>query len=223
MRVLLTGFEPFDGSPINPSALLAQRISERDVAGCELRAAILPVDRWRGPAAVVKAIDDFNPDIVLSLGQASGRGAISIERVAVNLMDYRIADNAGHIATDEPIVPAGPAAYFATLPVREMCAAAQQAGVPAELSLSAGTYLCNQVLYTVLHHLERRPMRTGLAGFIHVPMLPEQAAAQMAAQSRLTPTPSMGLETMKSGVEAALEAALNAALNTVRKIAKPAD
>ena len=165
--------------------------------GCEIAVAILPVDRWRGPAVVLSAIEMHRPDVVLSLGQATGRSAISIERVAVNLMDYRIADNVGHVATDEPIVADGPAAYFATVPVREMLAAVHQAGVPAELSLSAGTYLCNQVLYAVLHHLDQTGRR---AGCIHLPMLPEQAAAQ----SR--PTPSMALETMSRGVQAALSA-----------------
>ena len=202
MKILLTGFEPFGGDTTNPSAQVVEYLAQQSLMGCEIAVAILPVDRWRGPAAALSAIEMHRPDVVLSLGQATGRSAISIERVAVNLMDYRIADNVGHVAADEPIVADGPAAYFATVPVREMLAAVHQAGVPAELSLSAGTYLCNQVLYAVLHHLEQTGRR---AGFIHLPMLPEQAAAQ----SR--PTPSMGLETLLSGVQAAVSAVVKSA------------
>jgi pyroglutamyl-peptidase len=162
---------------------------------------MLPVDRVTGPATLVMAVESFKPDVVLCLGQATGRAALSIERVAVNLLDYAIADNSGAVVTDEPIVPDGPAAYFVTLPVRRVRDAIRAAGVPAELSLSAGAFLCNQVLYTLLHHIavNRQVMR---AGFIHVPALPEQIVNERHG------LPSMSLETMVVGVRAAIQAML---------------
>ena len=136
---------------------------------------------------------------MLCLGEASRRMAISIERVAINLLDFRIADNAGDKVTDEPIVPGAPAAYFATLPVREMYNSIRAAGIPCELSTSAGTFLCNQVMFTILHYMARN--RLGIpAGFVHLPRLPEQVASSDAL------VPSMGLETMIVGIRVALAA-----------------
>ncbi|MCL5995093.1 MAG: pyroglutamyl-peptidase I [Chloroflexi bacterium] len=197
MKVLLTGFEPFGGSPINPSIQAARAIAEMRLEGIDLSTTLLPVDRISGPTTLVLAVETFRPAAVLCLGQTMGRAALSIERVAINLLDFSIADNAGVTVTDEPIVPNGPAAYFATLPVRQMLAAVRDAGVPAELSLSAGTFLCNQVLYSLLHHLAVNGMSIP-AGFIHLPALPEQVAGRTAI------TPSMSLDTMIAGVSAAL-------------------
>lgn len=198
MKILLTGFEPFGGSDVNPSQQIVRSLSGRTVNGVELATALLPVDSVRGPAEAVLALHAHRPDVVLSLGQASGRPALNIERVALNLADYSIADNTGQKAVDQAVVAGGPAAYFVTVPLRAMLAAVKEANVPADLSLSAGTFLCNAVLYTVLHHIAVNglPMR---AGFIHVPALPEQAAARPS-------TPSMSLETMLIGVSAAIRA-----------------
>lgn len=197
MKLLLAGFEPFSGSGVNPSQQIVQALVQKGVAGVELCTAILPVDRVGGPAAALAAVQSHQPDAVLCLGQAARRPALSIERVAVNLLDYAIPDNAGNRVVDEPVVANGPAAYFATLPVRRMLAAIQAAHVPCELSLSAGAFLCNQVFYAVLHYLAlNRP--TVRAGFIHVPTLPEQVVSK--------PAPSMSLETMVMGVQAALTA-----------------
>jgi pyroglutamyl-peptidase len=138
MNVLLTGFEPFGGSQVNPSAQVVGRLARDGVSGVTLHSAILPVDRHGGPATLLNAVRACQPDAILCLGEAARRTAISIERVAINLLDYRMADNAGHQAIDEPIVPNGPAAYFVTLPVHAMLEAARTAGIPAELSLSAG-------------------------------------------------------------------------------------
>lgn len=201
MKLLLTGFEPFGGSAINPSEQVVLALAHDDIEGVERRAVILPVDRVRTAATAIAAIQEFQPDAILSLGEASRRMAISIERVAINLMDYRIADNAGHQVMDEPIVPDGPAAYFVTLPVRAMLQAVRAAGVPAELSLSAGAFLCNQVTYAVLHYLGTKGLGIP-AGFIHLPSLPEQAA------KRDPLIPSMALETMVKGVRAAIGALL---------------
>lgn len=199
MKLLLTGFEPFGESKINPSEQVVRALEQDHPTGIELRAAILPVDRVRGPETLIRAVEQTNPDAVLCLGEASKRLAISIERVAINLLDFRIADNAGNQVTDEPIVPHAPAAYFCTLPVRAMWTAVRAAGVPAELSLSAGAYLCNQVTYTVLHHLAQNH-RAIPAGFIHLPALPAQVVARAAL------IPSMGLETMALGIRAAIQA-----------------
>lgn len=200
MRLLLSGFEPFAGSPINPSQQLAEALAAERMDGVQINSLILPVDGALAPAALIAALDAQQPDAVISLGQATGRAVMSLERVAVNLLDYSIPDNTGKLIVDEPVVAGGPAAYFATVPVRAMLDAMRGAGVPAELSLSAGAYLCNQVLYAVLHHIaaNRLPVR---AGFIHVPALPQQVPP---GTTRL---PSMSLATMLTGVRAAILAA----------------
>jgi pyroglutamyl-peptidase len=199
MKLLLTGFEPFAGSSINPSEQIARALAQSSLPGLDIHTTILPVERVQATEAILAALQAQRPDVVVSLGQATGRAAISIERVAINLEDYAIPDNAGQTVTDEPVLAGGPAAYFVTLPVRAMVQAVRAAGIPAELSLSAGAYLCNRVMYVVLHKIatQARPVR---AGFIHVPMLPEQAVG------RTHPTPTMSLETMVAGVRAALSA-----------------
>src|SRR5512146_3041576 len=122
MKLLLTGFEPFGGSPVNPSEQVVRAIERQGIKGVQLQTAILPVERIAGPAMLIRAVQNDKPDAVLCLGEASRRAAISIERIAVNLLDYRIPDNAGQRVVDEPIVPNGPAALFISLPVRAMLA-----------------------------------------------------------------------------------------------------
>jgi pyroglutamyl-peptidase len=198
MKLLLTGFEPFAGAAVNPSEMIVRHMAGKELSGLQITTCILPVDYVKASAAVVAAIAASQPDIVVSLGQAARRMAVSIERVAVNLMDYPIPDNGGYKPVDEPVVAGGPAAYFVTLPVKAMLAAVKATGVPGELSLTAGLYACNHIAYTVLHHVavNNLPVR---AGFIHVPLLPEQAAGHAPL------TPSMSLDTMIAGVAAALE------------------
>jgi pyroglutamyl-peptidase len=201
MRLLLTGFEPFGGNDVNPSAQIVAKLACAGVEGVELITAVLPVDRYRGPAALIQAVQTNQLDAVLCLGLAGRDPAIAIERVAVNLLDFRIADNSGQQFVDEPIVPDGPAAYFTTLPVRAMYKAALTAGVPVELSLSAGAFLCNQVTYELLHYLAINQLNIP-AGFVHVPYLPEQVAGR-------TPLlPSMSLATMCVGLTAVIQAIL---------------
>ncbi len=196
MKILLTGFEPFGGSNVNPSLQIVRSIATSPPMDIELQIAMLPVDRITGPSTAVVAVESFRPDVVLCLGQATGRDALSIERVAINLMDYSLADNAGVVVTDEPIILNGPAAYFVSVPVRNLLSAVHAAHVPARLSTTAGTFLCNQVLYVLLHHVAVNTLQTRV-GFIHVPALPEQVVEQTV--------PSMSLETMITGVRAALE------------------
>jgi pyroglutamyl-peptidase len=194
--VLVTGFEPFGGSLVNPSQRVVEHLAAERWTTLNLQTAILPVDGRAGPARLLQLVNALCPDVVLCLGEARRRAAISIERVALNLMDYRIADNAGQMVTDEPVVAGGPAAYFVTLPVRRMQMAVQAAGVPVELSLSAGAYLCNQVLYTLLHRLDGS---TAWGGFIHLPALPEQVASGGET------IPSMSLEISLRAVVAILD------------------
>ena len=202
MRVLLTGFEPFGGSAINPSEQVVQALSSSPINGLEIYPAVLPVDYQAGPRTLLAALEEIKPQAVLCLGEAARRAVVSVERVAVNLLDFSIPDNAGAQMVDQPIITAGPAAYFATLPVRKIVHNIRAAGVPVELSLSAGSYLCNQVLYTLLHQLNIQGLSKTPAGFIHLPSLPEQTAQQKSA------APSMALETSLRAVRAALETLL---------------
>ena len=197
MKIVLTGFEPFGGENTNPSQQILGCLSSNNFPGISLTTAVLPVDTQLAPRYLFKILDKVVPDAVLCLGQAGRNPYIAVERVAVNLKDFRIPDNSGQAATDELIRLHGPTAYFATLPVRDIVNAMQANGVPAQLSMSAGTYLCNQIMYEVLDYVAERGDQIP-AGFIHVPMLPEQVAHR-----RPTP-PSMNLDTMVQGIGIAL-------------------
>jgi pyroglutamyl-peptidase len=198
--VLVTGFEPFGGDDTNPSWEIC-RVLPGAVGRARIHTLRVPTEFRRAIETVAAEIERLEPDVVLLLGQAGGRAALCVERVAINVDDARIADNAGWQPVDEPVAPSGPAAYFATVPVKAMTAAIRAAGVPAEVSNSAGTFVCNHLLYGVLHFLAASG-RAARAGFIHVPWLESQAAARPGS-------PSMALATMARGVEAALAAALD--------------
>lgn len=178
MKILVTAFEPFNGRDINPSQLiLEQLIAPKDV---DLIKELLPVEFKRTTIILQEVLKEYQPDIVLSLGQAGNRPEISIEKVAINLDNCRssngqktTADNAGDILVDEPIVQDAPQAYFSNLPVWDMVKAMQEAGIEAAVSYTAGTYVCNHVMYTVLHEAATNYPEMK-AGFIHVPFLPEQ-------------------------------------------------
>jgi pyroglutamyl-peptidase len=196
--VLVTGFEPFGGASVNPSAEVAKRLEGRRFGGTEIRAAILPVQHVSAAASVRALLAAHDPLAVVHLGLAGERAQIALERIAINVMDYSIPDNEGFQAVDQPCVADGPAAYFSTLPLRDVRAALHGAGIPAYLSATAGTYLCNFVMYTTLHALgARRPAPP--AGFIHLPLLPSMVLSGTVSQ------PSMDLALMLRGVEVALE------------------
>jgi len=197
-RVLLTGFEPFGGEAINPSWEVARRL-ESPGPDVELHRRLLPVHAQRVQEALAEAMARHEPDLVLALGQAGGRFQVTPERVGINLVIYRDASGGTH---EEPIVVDGPAAYFTTLDLHAMVAAMQRRGVPAGVSNSAGTYICNEVTY-LTQHVAATGLRSLPAGFIHLPYLPEQV-------TKRAPTPSMAIETMLLGVGAALAAALQA-------------
>jgi pyroglutamyl-peptidase len=197
--ILLTGFEPFGTYKDNPSADVAEALDGRMVGGRTVRSAILPVHHARAALVVARLIDEVAPSAIVHLGLAGGRARLALERVAVNVMDFEIADNAGYRACGEPCAPDGPAAYFSTLPLDAMLEALAAAGIPAYLSSTAGTYLCNQTFYTTRHLLEGRGAATP-AGFIHLPLSPAMVAAAGLEQ------PSMDVPLMIRGVETALGA-----------------
>lgn len=194
--VLLTGFEPFGGDAVNPSGDAVRRVARDWDAPQRLIAEVLPV-AFAGAADRMRAlIEQHRPDIVLATGLAGGRAAIGVERIAVNLADARIADNDGAQPVDEPSIPGAPAAAFATLPVKAVAAAIAGAGIPAEVSHTAGTFVCNHVFFTAL---AAAPEGT-IAGFIHVPWA---RGTEPAGQ------PSLPLDDIVTALRLALETAID--------------
>lgn len=199
MNILITGFEPFGGEVINPAWEVARSLHGQIIAGASVQARCLPCTFAGAPRALADALAMIRPGLVIALGQASGRSEISIERVAVNLIDARIADNAGSRPQDVPVRADAPAAYFSTLPVKAMRNGLRAAGHPAGLSLSAGAFVCNQVFFELQHQLAGRELRSG---FIHLPALPEQAARALPS------VPSMGLSAQIDAIKLAVAIAL---------------
>lgn len=254
MRVLCTGFEPFGGSPKNPSESLVMGLARhrsRDTGlssdahsdaysdathtglssedplglssedphtglssedrrdersgqanplpqGIELSTLVLPVTTGVAAATLIEHFETFRPHAVLLFGESAAASAITFERVAINLRDFRIPDGRGVVVRDAPVVADGPAAYFATLPIRELEATLRGIGVPVDISHSAGTYLCNEVSYALLHHAASTRASAAI-GFVHLPRLPEQVVDERA------PRPSMALETMLRAARAMLD------------------
>ena len=189
-KVLLTGFEPFGKATLNPSGEIVKQIS-----GDNIVTAILPVAYAQSAEALLALIEQHNPDVVISLGQAEGRTHVSPERIAINLDDARLADNEGVIRNDVPIVVGGPVAYESTLPIKEIVKAINDAGVPAAVSLSAGAFLCNHVFYVAQDHFKGTKVRSG---FVHVPLMDEQAGG-------FPGLPTMPLDQMVKAVRTMLE------------------
>ena len=199
--ILLTGFEPFGGESVNPSWQVADALHGETIAGRRVHALCLPCVFGDALQVLGAELARRRPGLVLALGQAGGRSDFSPERVAINVDDARIADNAGRRPIDTPVVPGAPAAHFSTLPIKAIVAALRAAGLPASVSQTAGTFVCNHVFYGLMHALRRR--RDVRAGFMHLPLLPEQAAAQPTPP---TP-PSLPLATLVDGVRIALATA----------------
>ena len=198
-KILLTGFEAFGGEAVNPSWLVAQALHGQRIGAGVVHAQGLPCVFGSALEVLHRALAVQRPVLVLALGQAAGRADFALERVAINLDDAGIVDNAGAQPVDEPVVRGAPAAYFSTLPMKAMVQALRQAGLPASVSPSAGTYVCNHVFFGLMHALRRR--RGCRGGFMHLPLLPEQAARQSGQ-------PSLPLATQVQGVHIALAAAL---------------
>ena len=195
--ILVTGYGPFGSHTVNPSQELAKILDGRRIGNFAVAGAVLPVHHLEASRHVSLLLGELAPVAVVHLGLAEGRARLALERAALNVMDYRIADNAGYRAEGEPCVPEGPAAYFTTLPLPEILAALTAEDIPAYVSNTAGTYLCNQTLYRTLHEIAMREL-TARAGFIHLPLLPAMVAASGLDQS------SMDLPLMLRGVETAL-------------------
>ena len=196
MRVLVTGFDPFGGEPVNASHEAVRRLPAR-IGALEIATATLPTSYGRSLPALEAAIARARPELVLCVGQAGERAALCVERVAVNIQDARIPDNDGAKPVDRQVVAGGPAAYLATLPVRAAIAALRVEAIPAELSMSAGTFVCNHVFYGLMHLAATRG-RAFRGGFLHVPRLPQQAPAG---------TPALALEQIVRGITIVLETA----------------
>ena len=194
MTILVTAFDPFGGETVNPAQLAVAQLPDT-IGDHTIIKSVVPTVFGASADLVIEKMDALSPDAVVCIGQAGGQDAITPERVAINIMDATIADNAGVIPADAPIVPDAPAAYFSTLPVKAMVAAINAAGIPAKLSNTAGTFVCNQLLYRCLHHAALI-MPACRCGFIHVPYIPEQT----------TDKPSMKLEDIVKGLTAAIAA-----------------
>jgi pyroglutamyl-peptidase len=179
--VLLTGFEPFGDESINPSWEAVRALQGARISGHRIEARCLPVVFGAAIKQLRKAITETKPALVVCVGQAGGRARLSLERVAINVDDARRPDNAGNAPIDAPIVADGPAAYFTSLPIKRLRQALQRAGIPAEVSQTAGTYVCNHVFYGLMHAL--RSKRGLRGGFVHIPYSPDQAARHPGAAS----------------------------------------
>jgi len=200
MKILVTGFDPFGGEAVNPALEAIKKLDGLVVGGAVVTTWTIPTVRWKAIAALKEAILAVDPDIIFAVGQAGGRAEMTPERIAINIDDYRIKDNEGNEPIDESIASDGPSAYWSTLPIKKMVTVLRQNGIPASVSNTAGTFLCNHIFYGLMHQLHGEgDKRRG--GFIHIPYLPEQAA-------RNPGQPSMSLEMIVRGLKIGIEVAL---------------
>ncbi|MGN1402295.1 MAG: pyroglutamyl-peptidase I [Bacillus sp. (in: firmicutes)] len=197
MKVLLTGFDAFGGEPVNPAEEAVKMVSDH-INGAEIIKIIIPTVQTKSVQAIEKAIEEHNPDIVISIGQAGGRFDITPERVAINIDDYRIKDNEGNQPIDQVIRTDGQSAYFSNLPVKAMVKHMNDHNIPATLSNTAGTFVCNHVMYGILYMIEKKyPAIKG--GFIHIPYMTSQVMDKKNM-------PFMSLNDIVKGLELAIEA-----------------
>jgi pyroglutamyl-peptidase len=196
MKILVTAFEPFGTETINPALKILELLPDRILGQIIIKLEI-PTIRYKSVNAIIEMIVKHRPDIVLSLGQAGGRSDITIERIGINVDDYGIEDNERNLPVDEKIVMDGPDAYFVNLPIKDMMRSIRDADILASISNTAGTFVCNHVIYAIRHYCETNQTHIH-SGFIHVPFLPQQVIDKPAI-------PSMPLETMVKGVVIAIE------------------
>lgn len=198
-HVLVTGFEPFGGEKVNPSEMLARALDGRLIAGRTLATRVFPVETRSLRERVEEALAEFRPDIILALGQAGGRSALALERVAVNVLDFEAPDNVGVMRKGDQILRGGPEARLSNLPFDKIVEAWHENGVPGYVSNTAGTFLCNQLLYELLGMTENAAPPV-LVGLIHVPYLPAQAISAGSESN-----PSMTFDLMRRGIELLVE------------------
>ena len=190
MRALVTGFEPFGGDSVNPSWLAVSRLPKQ-VAGVEVHVAELPCSYANSAGLLRAAIAKVQPDIVLCVGQAGGRADLCLERVAINVQDARIRDNDGAQPIDSPVIEGGPVARFGSLPIKACVAEMRKAGLPAAVSNTAGTFVCNHIFYALMDMAERHPTPLR-GGFLHIPFAPEQVTGS---------APSVAVDDVVRGIE----------------------
>ena len=199
-KILLTGFDPFGEEDMNPATEVLKSFKQKNIKNYEIETIEIPTIYKKSFEKIKKEINKIQPDVVISLGQAGGRTDISIERVAINLDDYKIEDNEGNKPVDEIISSDGKNAYFSTLPIKKMVENIKKEKIPAEISNSAGTFVCNHVMYCVLDYVNTNDLDIK-AGFIHIPFLPSQVVDKKNKAS-------MSLETIKKGLKIAMETAI---------------
>lgn len=197
MKVLLTGFDPFGGEKVNPAEEAVKMVKE-NINGAKIIKLTIPTVRHKSVRAIEEAIEKHNPDIVISIGQAGGRYDITPERVAINMDDFRIKDNEGNQPTDEIIKEDGQAAYFSNLPIKAMVKHMNENKIPATVSNTAGTFVCNHVMYGIMYMIDKKYSNIK-GGFIHIPYMTSQVIDKKN-------TPYMSLEEIVKGIELAIEA-----------------
>lgn len=206
MKVLVTGFEPFGGEKVNPSIESVKKLSNR-IAGADIVKAEIPTVFYKSIKKLEELLEREKPDIVICVGQAGGRNRISIERVAINISDGNIPDNEGYQPIDEVIFEDGDTAYFSNLPIKAMVKKMNDRSIPTEVSNTAGTYVCNHIMYGLLYNINKKyPKMKG--GFIHIPFLPEQVINK-------NNMPSMPLDLIVEGLTIAIEVAINSGQNGI--------
>ena len=200
MKILVTGFDPFGGEEVNPAIETVKRLPDT-IGGAKIIKLEIPTVCHQSLRVIDEAIAGYDPDVVLSVGQAGGRPDITVERVGINVDDCRIPDNAGNQIVDEPIYADGPAAYFVTVPIKAMVQRIRERNIPASVSNTAGTFVCNHVTYGVCHLLAvKYPGKR--SGFIHIPFLPQQAVDKKNM-------PSMSQDMMVEAITTAIEAVVD--------------
>jgi pyroglutamyl-peptidase len=197
LKILITGFEPFGGESLNPS-YEAVKLIENKFNGSDIIKLEVPTAFYKSAQVVISKIDEVKPDAVIMIGQAGGRADITVERVAINIDDASIKDNIGQKPVDSAIDKDGLNAYFATLPIKEIVEKIKNAGIPASISNSAGTYVCNHLMYSVLNYIYKSNLNIK-AGFIHVPYTTAQVIAKPQSAS-------MSMENIKTAIESAIRA-----------------
>ena len=204
MKFLITGFDPFGGESVNPAWQAVQQLP-KTIAGHSVCTLMIPTVFHKSIEVLMHGIAQHQPDAVLCVGQAGGRFDITLERIAINIDDARICDNEGNQPIDIPIYKQGENAYFSNLPIKRIVSALKEQGIPASVSNTAGTFVCNHLLYALLHHINKKLINVQYGGFVHVPYIPEQVVNKPNTPSleisRITKALQCIIETMDISVE----------------------